>query len=120
MSPYAQGRFVDAFRQSGGVNIDDALTRCTHGQAAAHRTESADGNGFLLGAAYILAVFGGQGPGRTHADAGSTKRAAGLFQAHFMDGGGTGAETAQVIIDGTHGHQLMVGPDAFAAQDALA
>ena len=69
MPPYAQGRFIDAAVQLCGVDIDDALTRSPHDQAAAYRTEPADGNGFLLGAAYILAVFGRQGPGRAHADA---------------------------------------------------
>ena len=94
MSPDAQGCPVDAVRPLGGIDLDDVFTDGTHGQAAAHRAESADGQAFSFRAARIAAVFGGQGTGGAHADAGSAKSAAGLFQALFMDGGRTGAKPA--------------------------
>ena len=37
-----------------------------------------------------------------------------------MGGGRAGPEAAQVVIYGPNDHQLVIGPDAFAAQDTLA
>ena len=37
-----------------------------------------------------------------------------------MSGGGSRTKAAQIIVDRPHIHQFMVGPDTFAAEDALA
>jgi hypothetical protein len=37
-----------------------------------------------------------------------------------MHGHGTGFESPEVVIDGAHGNQIMVGPYTFAAEDTLA
>ena len=37
-----------------------------------------------------------------------------------MGGGRAGRKAAQVVINGPDDHQLVIGPDAFAAQDTFA
>jgi hypothetical protein len=119
MAPDAQGGTIHGMVAVGGIDLHEPSIRGSHNKRTPNSAEAADGEGFALGGACIVAILGHQGAGRTQGYAGSAKGAARVFQGSFMDGGGSGAKAPPVVIDSAHGHEIVVGPDALSAEDAL-
>ena len=120
MPPDAKRGFVDGFRASGRVDLHHFISGDAHGQTASHRAKTARGIVFPLRGADIRGVSNPEGARGADGDAGTAKGAARFLQPGVVNRGGPGTETPVRVVDGAHHHQLVVRPDAFAAQNAFA